>query len=130
MAGYMTLLEAWICQHFQPFRPHQNMEYTAQLPYVHRWTSRREAGSTISYLQALREELDRLAFDEVTWDPYRDCRQHYPCHEITFYSGCLKCLDVVEPYHPERVFRQFGRVQTIPPAPLNSVRAIRGVTAD
>ncbi|XP_028071172.1 protein MAIN-LIKE 1-like [Camellia sinensis] len=101
MADYMTLLE----------------------------TPRREVGSTISHLQALREELDRLAFDEVTWDPYRHCRQHHPCREITFYTGCLKCLDVVEPYHPERVHRQFGRVQTIPPVPLDPVRAVRGVTA-
>ncbi|XP_028051339.1 protein MAIN-LIKE 1-like [Camellia sinensis] len=100
MAGYMTLLE----------------------------TPRREAGSTVSHLQALQEELDKLAFDEVTWDPYRDCRKHHPCHEITFYSGCLKCLDVVEPYHPERVLRQFGRVQAIPPVPLDPVRAVRGVT--
>ncbi|XP_028108507.1 protein MAIN-LIKE 1-like [Camellia sinensis] len=129
MAGYMTLLEAWIYEHFRPFRPRQNMQYTVQLPHVHRWTPRREAGSTISHLQALREELDRLAFDEVTWDPYRHCRQHHPCHEITFYTGCLKCLDVVEPYHPERVLRQFGRIQTIPPAPLDPVRAVRGVTA-
>ncbi|XP_028053396.1 protein MAIN-LIKE 1-like [Camellia sinensis] len=93
MAGYMTLLEAWIYEHFRPFRPHQNMEYT------------------------------------VTWDPYRHCHQHHPCHEITFYTCCLKCLDVVEPYHPERVLRQFGRVQTIPPAPLDLVRAVRGATA-
>ncbi|KAH0972670.1 hypothetical protein GBA52_024826 [Prunus armeniaca] len=27
----------------------------------------------------------------------------------------LRCCDVIEPYHPERVLRQFGRVQTIPP---------------
>ncbi|KAL7165945.1 hypothetical protein ACSBR2_036753 [Camellia fascicularis] len=47
----------------------------------------------------------------------------------TFCSGCLKCLDVVEPYHPERVLRQFGRVQTIPHAPLDPVRAVKGVTA-
>ncbi|CAL5343126.1 unnamed protein product [Camellia sinensis] len=110
--------------------PHQNMEYTIQLPHMHRWTPRREASSTVSHLQALREELDRLTFDEVTWDPYRDCCQHHPCHEITFYSGCLKCLDVVEPYHPERVLRQFGRVQTIPLAPLDPFRAVRGVTTD
>ncbi|THG00141.1 hypothetical protein TEA_015205 [Camellia sinensis var. sinensis] len=79
------------------------MEYTIQLPNVHRWTPRQEATST------------------VTWDPYRDCRQHHPCHEITFYSDYLKCLDVVEPYHLERVLRQFGGVQTIPPAPLDLV---------
>ncbi|KAL7251143.1 hypothetical protein ACSBR1_013052 [Camellia fascicularis] len=146
MVGYMTLLEAWIYEHFRPFRPHQNMEYTVQLPHVHGWTPCWEAGLTISHLQALREELDRLAFDEfshymslikisfeflseVTWDPYRDCRQYHLCHEIIFYTGCLKCLDVVEPYHPEKVLKQFGRVQTIPPTPLDPVLVVRGVTA-
>ncbi|XP_028106926.1 protein MAIN-LIKE 1-like [Camellia sinensis] len=91
MAGYMILLEAWIYEHFRPFKPHQNMECT------------------------------------VTWDPYRDYRQHHLCHEITFYTGCLKCLDVVEPYHLERVLRQFGRVQTIPSVPLDPVCAVKGV---
>ncbi|THG11079.1 hypothetical protein TEA_002610 [Camellia sinensis var. sinensis] len=129
MSGHMTLLEAWIYEHFHPFRPHQNMEYTIQLPHVHRWTPRQEVGLTVSHLQMLREALDKLTFDEVTWDPYQYCRQHHPCHEITFYSGCLKCLDVVEPYHPKRVLRQFGRVQTIPPAPLDLVRTVRDVIA-
>ncbi|XP_028107695.1 protein MAIN-LIKE 1-like [Camellia sinensis] len=128
MAGYMTLLEAWIYEYFRPLKPHQNMEYTIQFPHVHRWTPHQEFGSTVSHLQALQEEHDRLAFHEVTWDPYRDCHQYHPYHEITFYTGCLKCLDVVEPYPPERVFRQFGRVQTIPPMPLDPIRAIRGVT--
>ncbi|KAL7265736.1 hypothetical protein ACSBR1_003506 [Camellia fascicularis] len=105
------------------------MEYTVQLPHMHRWTPRREVGSTISHLQALWEKLDKLAFDEVTWDPYRHCHQHHPCHEITFYTGCLKYLDVIEPYNPERVLRQLGRVQTIPLAPLDLVRTVRGVTA-
>ena len=38
-------------------------------------------------------------------------------------------MDVVEPYHPERVLRQFGRVQTIPSPPLAPIRATRGPTA-
>ncbi|KAK9160072.1 hypothetical protein Syun_006413 [Stephania yunnanensis] len=35
-------------------------------------------------------------------------------HAMAFYSGILKYLDVVEPYHPERILRQFGHVQFIP----------------
>ena len=38
-------------------------------------------------------------------------------------------MDVVEPYHPKRVLRQFGRIQTILHAPLAPTRASRGSTA-
>ena len=64
------------------------------------------------------------------WDPYSRCRDHHPCHEITYYTGCIKCMDIVEPYHPDRVLRQFGRVQSIPLAPLSPMRAVRGSTAN
>ena len=66
---------------------------------------------------------------QVVWDPHRHIREDRPFLDIAFYSGCLNCMDVVEPYHPERVLRQFGRIQTIPRAPLAPERATRGSTA-
>ena len=39
-------------------------------------------------------------------------------------------MDVDEPYHPDRILRQFGRVQTIPSAPLLSIRATQGPPAN
>ncbi|XP_028100919.1 protein MAINTENANCE OF MERISTEMS-like [Camellia sinensis] len=59
IAGYMTLLEEWIYEHFRGFQPHLNMNYTQDMPHVYRWTSRREFGEK-TQLQAFREELDRL----------------------------------------------------------------------
>lgn len=47
--------------------------------------------------------------------PYWRVRSHHSLSNITFFSGCLKCGGIIEPYHPERVLRQFGYVQTIPP---------------
>lgn len=40
-------------------------------------------------------------------------------------------MNVVEPYHPDRVLRQFGRVQNIPAAPIPPVatNARRGTTS-
>ena len=67
---------------------------------------------------------------QVTWDPYRDIRQHHPFNQVAFYCGCIKSIDVVEPYHPDRILRQFGRVQTIPPPLLIPIRATRGPTAN
>ena len=38
-------------------------------------------------------------------------------------------MDVIEPYHPQRVFHQFRHVQSIPPPPYAPVRASRGANA-
>ena len=66
---------------------------------------------------------------QVVWDPYTAVRAQHPFHQIAFFCGCLRSLDVIEPYHPHRVLRWFGYVQTIPPAPLAPIRASRGSTA-
>ncbi|CAL5354704.1 unnamed protein product [Camellia sinensis] len=63
---------------------------------------------------------------QVIRDPYQSCKDRHPCNSVTFYHECLKCLDVVDPYHPDRVLRQFGRVQTIPDAPLAHIRGTQG----
>ncbi|XP_028051332.1 protein MAIN-LIKE 1-like [Camellia sinensis] len=105
MGGYMTLLETWIYEYFRAFRPHQNMGYNEDMPRVYHWASRREAGSSIDHLKSFRADLDNLVATNVIWDPYHDCRDRHPCNPVTFYHGCLKCLDVVEPYHPDRVLR-------------------------
>ncbi|XP_028109692.1 protein MAIN-LIKE 2-like [Camellia sinensis] len=60
IGGYMTLLEAWIYEHFRAFRPHQNMCYNEDMSHVYHWASRREAGSSIDHLKSFRAELDSL----------------------------------------------------------------------
>ena len=65
----------------------------------------------------------------MAWEPYIGARTQHPFHQSSFFCGCLRALDVIEPYHPQRVLRQFGYVQTIPPAPLAPLRASRGSTA-
>ncbi|KAL7227114.1 hypothetical protein ACSBR1_022059 [Camellia fascicularis] len=98
MAGYMTLLEAWIYEHLVGARPHPNLDYKEDHPCVIR-------------------------------DPYHDKRIEHPFSDVAYYNGCLKCMHIVEPYHPDRILRQFGRVQIIPSPPLAPVRASRGSTA-
>ncbi|XP_052179873.1 protein MAIN-LIKE 1-like [Diospyros lotus] len=145
ICGYLTLLEAWIYEHFPLTRSKHNLSYTDELPRANRWLPVREYDS----LQSLRERLDDLIEDQVfcshiifcnlilliieilkhvqvIWTPYRRHRAQHPLHEIAFFSGCLKCGGVIEPYHPERVLRQFGHRQNIPPPPLSPIEAKRG----
>ncbi|XP_052177965.1 protein MAIN-LIKE 1-like isoform X2 [Diospyros lotus] len=124
ICGYLTLLEAWIYEHFPLTRSKHNLAYTDELPRAHRWLPVREYDS----LQSLREQLDDLTTDQVIWTPHERHRAQHPLHEIAFFSGCLKCGSVIEPYHPERVLRQFGHVQNIPPPPLSPVEVKRGTT--
>jgi len=67
----------------------------------------------------------------VIFDPYIYARDYHPFYEIAWYSGCILCLNIVEPYHPNRVLRQFRRVQNIPrpPIPPVSSTARRGHTS-
>ncbi|KAK9125096.1 hypothetical protein Scep_013942 [Stephania cephalantha] len=46
--------------------------------------------------------------------------------ELAFYTGTIKYMVVVEPYHPNSFLRQLGHVQRIPLAPYNPTRAQRG----
>ena len=156
IAGYLTLLEAWVYERFEDIIQNPNLQYSESQPRVHRWVPRRESGEAMSTLQTLREKTDMMSIDrviiyvviilshcfhimsinmvhlflcfQVTWDPYNRIRHHHPFHEVAFYSGCIKCMDVVESYHPDRVLRQFDRIQSIPPTPLAPIRATRGPT--
>ena len=59
-------------------------------------------------------------------DPYKNSRDWRPLHEICFFTGCHKYIDVVEPYHPKMVLIQLCKDQIIPPAPLASKKLEEG----
>jgi hypothetical protein len=67
MAGYMTLLEAWLYEHFRLVCPHANIHYRANTARVYRWNSRKDSGKTKSNQQALRESIDVLHPEEVRY---------------------------------------------------------------
>ena len=54
---------------------------------------------------------------------YWRARAQHSLPEIIFFLGCMKCGNIIEPYHPERVLRQFGYVQTIPSLLLSLIEA-------
>ncbi|KAM0958032.1 hypothetical protein ACFX13_023777 [Malus domestica] len=130
MSGYMTLLEAWVYEHMHLIcSPNYDQNYSDIDPRACRWKPRTSSGTTTDDLQKMRKKLDSLTANQVTWEPYTSRKQAQPFHEITYFTGMLKCFDVVEPYCPERVLRQFGRVQTIPKAPCVLPRSTRATHA-
>ncbi|KAK9118322.1 hypothetical protein Scep_016415 [Stephania cephalantha] len=95
-------------------------------PRVCRWIQKHETVANVDKLGAIRRTLDRLRPSEVTWDPYVNVRENGVVQAMAFYSGTIKYMDVVEPYHPERILRQFGHVQSIPDPPYRPLEAHRG----
>ncbi|KAK9158588.1 hypothetical protein Scep_005162 [Stephania cephalantha] len=127
IAGYLTLLEGWVYDHFKLGLATPNAKYMDYVqPRVCRWIQKHETVMNIDNVGSIRRTLDRLRPTEVTWDPYVNYRENGVDHAMAFYSGTLKYMDVVEPYHPERILRRFGHVQSIPDPPYRPLEAHRG----
>ncbi|XP_057539301.1 serine/threonine-protein phosphatase 7 long form homolog [Amaranthus tricolor] len=92
------------------------------VPYGSRWSfERRTRTHTGSGVGFYRDQLDLLRADQFLWDPYPpEAYAALPQHSGIL-SGAwrasvpLICFDIVEVHLPERVLRQFGMVQGIPP---------------
>ncbi|KAK9088768.1 hypothetical protein Scep_027850 [Stephania cephalantha] len=131
IAGYLTLLEGWVYDHFKLGLATPNAKYVDYVhPRVSRWIQKHETVANVDKLGAIRRTLDRLRPSEVTWDPYVNLRENGVVQAMAFYSGKIKYMDVVEPYHPERILRQFGHVQSIPDPPYRPLEAHRGPLAN
>ena len=73
-------------------------------------------GTTDNY----RNLLDRLDLSGVVMAPYGEHREAHLFERVSLYSEWLRYGDRMVRYLPERVLRQFGRVQTIPIHPFQS----------
>ncbi|KAK9148420.1 hypothetical protein Scep_007177 [Stephania cephalantha] len=63
----------------------------------------------IDKVGSIRRTLDRLRPSEVTWDPYVNYSDNGVVHAMAFYSDTLTYMDVVEPYHQERIVTVWPR---------------------
>lgn len=115
----LTLLfvQFWIYAHF----PSLGCS-AAEDPALHgapRWATRlsvpRTPVQTLERLRSLRTQLDQMRAEDIKFMPYGDRVLDFQGEfRLSTYRGTIRIGDIVEPYMPDRVLRQFGFVQTIP----------------
>ncbi|XP_012857562.1 PREDICTED: serine/threonine-protein phosphatase 7 long form homolog [Erythranthe guttata] len=113
MAGWLTLFQSWIYEHF-PYLAGGTLKTEFEGPLANRWEPQSKTTSTPERASYLRSRLDDLIPDQVLWSPYTAIRDRFPMPDSAWFSGMICCMDHFEAYHPDRVLRQFNRVQIIP----------------
>ena len=109
---WLSLVQAWVFQHFQGMG---NKDVWAG--YIENQDPRAMLFLPLSGLGTVdnyRNHLDALDLTRVVMAPYGDHRAARRFEQVNLYSGWLRFGDRMVRYLPERVLRQFGRVQTIP----------------
>jgi len=113
---WLSLVQTWVYQHFpgigskDVWAEYKENRDPRAMPVV--------PLSGLSTTDNYRNLLDRLDLSGVVMAPYGDHRQVHPFDRVNLYSGWLRYGDCMVRYLPERVLRQFGRVQTIPIHPV------------
>ncbi|KAL5176975.1 Protein MAINTENANCE OF MERISTEMS [Glycine soja] len=110
----------WIYEYFPSV--HQcvtDNAYAETTPRASRWLT------TKAHMKGIkgapyRARLDALTITDVSWFPYSEHRPVRGFELISCYQGQLRWGHVVVYIQPERVVRQFGYIQTIPPPPITS----------
>jgi len=112
---WLSLLQAWVYQHFQGMGSKDVWSrYQEHHPHTMLFILLHGLGTTYNY----RNLLDRLYLTGVVMAPYGEHRQARAFEWVSLFTGWLRYGDHQVRYMPERVLRQFGRVQTKPRHPV------------
>lgn len=110
-------IKFWIWAHFPAFAPAMAEERTRQIDrrWACRWTHRATPPRTLEKVHNITTQLDTMRAEDVRFMPYEDRFINFDADfQVSRYRGVLSISDIQEPYMPDRVLRQFGRVQSIP----------------
>lgn len=114
-----SLLQSWVFAHFPGslFERRDNPAYTPDRPVALTWEALR--GTT--EVAQKRMNLDTFPASSVIWRPYVEHYAHWPFPQVALYRGFIRHAGMIFPYLPDRVIRQFGRIQYVPDPPPSSV---------
>ncbi|KAL5148412.1 Protein MAIN-LIKE 1 [Glycine soja] len=94
-------------------------EFLKTTPRASRWLTMKAHMKGIKGA-SYRAHLDALAITDVSWLPYSEHQAVRGFELISCYQGQLRWGHAVVYVRPERVLRQFGYMQTIPPPPVTA----------
>ncbi|KAL5160581.1 Protein MAIN-LIKE 1 [Glycine soja] len=120
LAGYLTLFQYWIYEHFPSV--HQCVTddtYQETSPRASRWLTSKAHMKGITGAP-YRARCDGLTVTDVSWLPYTEHRGVRAFQEISSFQGQLRWGPMIVAVRPERVVRQFGYIQSIPPPPVSA----------
>ncbi|KAH1214840.1 Protein MAINTENANCE OF MERISTEMS [Glycine max] len=120
IAGYLTLLQCWIYEHFPSV--HQcatDDTYQEVSPRASWWLTSKMHMKGITGAP-YRARCDALTVTDVSWLPYTEHRGVRAFELISSFQGQLRWGPMVVTSRPERVVRQFGYIQSIPPPPVSA----------
>ncbi|KAL5142163.1 Protein MAIN-LIKE 1 [Glycine soja] len=108
LAGYLTLLQCVTDDTYQETSPRAS-----------RWLTSKVHMKGITEAP-YRARCDGLTVTDVSWLPYTEHRGVRAFQEISSFQGQLRWGHMVVTVRSERVVRQFGYIQSIPPPPVSA----------
>ncbi|XP_028184848.1 protein MAIN-LIKE 1-like [Glycine soja] len=118
MVGYISLLQCWIYKHFPSVhRSVVHDGYAEASRCACRWFTGKAQMTGIKG-GPYRARIDALTITDVCWMSYVEHREVRGYDLISSYMGLVRWGPIIVYLRPERVVRQMGYIQIVPPPPV------------